>query len=228
MLAHVDMDTLHAMPRDVTVSGVGRAASLPDRADLTVGIEREATTREQAYSQTAEASASVDQVISRFASALDRATTTSLSVLPRRQHRDGESVQTGWISSRSMILDVTDFTHMSELVRELTAAGASVSGLAWRLDPDNEAYSEARRLAASDALRRSADYARALDLTLGSVLWIAEPGLRDSANEPRRVGRPMAASAWAGGDEQVVGVQPEEIAVSATVELAMELLDSQP
>jgi uncharacterized protein len=228
MLGHVDMDTLHPMPRDVTVRGVGRAASLPDRADLTVGIEREATTREQAHSKTAEASASIDQAISRFTSALDRVTTTSLSVVPRRQHRDGESVLTGWISSRSMNLEVTDFTQMSDLVRELTAAGASVSGLTWRLDPDNEAFSEARRLAATDARRRSMDYARALDLTLGSVLWIAEPGLRDSPPEPRRIARAMAASAGSGSEDQVIGVQPEEMVVTAAVELAMELLDSQP
>ncbi len=185
--------------------GSGQAAALPDRAEVTVRVEGEATAREQAYARAAAASSSIDHVLAGFADALGRITTTGLSVVPRRQQRKGESVTTGWIASRVTTIEVIDFTRLNDLLRELAAAGATITRLAWSLDLDNDVYSVARGRAVADARRRTDDYARSLGVTMGDVLWLAEPGLRDArgaALSPSRVLRRHRVSRRGPGDRR--------------------------
>ena len=192
---------------------------------MIVRVEEEASTRDEAYGRAAEVAAAVDQLVGDVSPALGRVLATAVAVIPRRQQKKGDSVQTGWIASRTSTIEVKDLTRVASLIHELTTAGASVTGLTWKLEPDNAAYSEARRLAAADARRKAEDYASALDLKLGQVLWIAEPGLRDSRAEQLSVRAAAYAGSAVNGDGQVIAVEPEEISISAVVDVATEFRD---
>ena len=216
------------------VRGTGQATSIPDRAEIRAVVDGEGATRDQAYRQAAEAAGAVDTVLSAHHSALDRVTTAALTVQPKSRWKKGESIRTGWRAVRTTTIEVIDFGHLGDLFAELAGAGAAVSGPLWRLDPENAVHSEVRRLAASDARRRAEDYAGALGLSLESVAWIAEPGLRvPSGGESHPWGpAPSAGAAMpmstAGTGDDVIDVAPKELSVTASVEIALQISSAGP
>jgi uncharacterized protein YggE len=210
------------MEPEIIVKGRGEARSMPDRAVIQVGVDAEGASRELAYNEAAVATKQVDGVISSRSNALDRVSTATLVVHPKTRWKKGESVRAGWRASRTLVLEVTDFEQLGDLIAELAGAGASITGPYWQLDATNAAHGEARTLAAEDARRRAFDYASALGLKVGGVAWISEPGLRISGDQEHGV-RAFAAAAPAGARgglaEEVIEVRPEEIPTVAAVEV---------
>ena len=129
-------------------------------------------------------------------------------------------MRTGWLASRTTVLEVVDLGRLGDLMAELSVAGAAISGPAWHLDPTNPVHAHVRRLAAEDARRRAEEYAAALGLEIVAVAWVAEPGLRKGSDRQafdvpsatmRAASAPMA--------EDVIEVTPEEMTVNASVEV---------
>ena len=208
----------------VMVRGEGQARALPDRAVVNVAVEGEGGSRDDAYREAAALARAVDEVVARFGDAIDTAATAVLLVHPKTRWRKGENVRTGWHASRSTVLEVTAFGDLGELIAELSAAGASLAGPFWQLDPDNPAYNRARRLAAEDARRRADAYTSALGLEVGSVQWVAEPGLRREG--PGEVHMEMAAAAGGAstrGAPEVIDVAPDEMPIRVTVEVSFSI-----
>jgi uncharacterized protein YggE len=149
-------------------------------------------------------------------------------VQPKTRWRKGESVRTGWRAARATTVEVQALDDLGELLAELVGAGASVSGPWWDVDADNAAYSQARAAAAADARARAAAYAEGLGLTVGSVAWVSEPGLRrGSARGDAWSGERVALTAQSAGQleeeqEAHIAVAPAELTVSAAVEVAFE------
>ena len=99
----------------------------------------------------------------------------------------------------------------------------------------NPAYDVARRAAATDARHRAQSYAQALDLTLGAVAWVAEPGMRTA---PVRVspiagdgapGQPVtrlaAATTFAAEPaEPTEDLTPSEMTVEVAVEVGFTII----
>jgi uncharacterized protein YggE len=211
------------METEILVSGTAVLRVLPDRAVLRVEVEGEAQTRDEAYAQAAPLATAVDQAIERRRDAVERVITASLVVHPRTRWKRGQSVRTGWRAARTTVLEVTGFAVLGDLMAELAAAGGAVDGPHWVLDADNPVYEEARRRAAADARVRADAYAGALGLRVTAVAWVAEPGLRRGGGGggaevafARHAGAPMAA---AGGFDETIEVTPDEVPVTASVEV---------
>lgn len=194
---------------------------MPDRALLRVTVRGEGASRDDAYRSAAGDATAVDQTLEARRSAPRSVAHGTLVVQPRTRWKKGESVRTGWLASRTSTINVIEFSGLGELIAELAAAGADISGPEWQVDPSNPTYEAARRDAAIDARRRAHAYADALGLSIGMVRWIAEPGLRDSS-EPHSF---VAAAALrhrgddADEDEGVIDVTPKEMSVRAAVEI---------
>lgn len=207
------------------VRGEGESRSMPDRALLSVIVSGEGSSRDGAYQRAATDAAAVDGAIQRRREALERIGTAALLVHPRSRWRKGESVRSGWTATRTTSLEVVDLAVLGDLVAELTAAGADISGPNWQLDPANPARAAARRDAARDARRRADDYATALGLVVESVAWAAEPGLRgaDGAAAVRAVPMGLPAPTGAAGAADTIEVAPREITVRAFLEVGFRL-----
>ena len=160
-------------------------------------------------------------MVAGFGAAIDRAATAGLVVHPKTRWKKGESVRTGWRASRATVLEVVDLGRLGDLMAELSAAGAAISGPAWHLDPTNPVHGHVRRLAAEDARRRAEVYAAALGLEIVAVAWVAEPGLRkDSDHQGFDVPTAMRMAAAPGPmAEDVINVTPAEMTVNASVEV---------
>jgi uncharacterized protein YggE len=190
-------------------------------------VEAEAESQAEAYTLASRSAASVDAVLDRFGEDVDRRMTAGVIVRPRTRWRKGETLRTGWVAARTTVVEVTSFARLGQLVAELPAAGASeLHGPAWEVDKTNPAHDQARRAAAVDAQRRASTYAEAVGLALGSLKWLAEPGLRSDA--PGSV--PVSAGARlfhaeSAAPEEPMNITPDEITIQASVEACFQLVD---
>jgi uncharacterized protein len=217
------------MEREIVVRGTGEARTLPDLAGLRVEVSAEHRDQDQAYQGRTDLAAAVDAVLGEHADDISRSTIASLSVQPKLRWQHGKQVRDGWRASRTNIVEVSGLDALGPLMAGLVEAGAAVTGPEWSLAPTNPAHGEARRAAAEDARQRATAYAEALDVGLGPIAWIAEPGLRGGGPQPfEPVARPMLAAAVrfasAEAEPPAEGLDAAELTVQAAVEVGFEIL----
>lgn len=194
---------------------------MPDRATIHVTVDGDGDSRASAYAVAAASAAAVDAVLDAEREALERVTTAALLVQPKTRWRKGEQQRTGWRAARTSVVEVADLARVGDLLAQLAAAGGSIVGPNWELDPSHAAHDEARRMAAEDARRRADAYAAALGLTIVSVAWVSEPGLRLAGGSPWggvQAGGAMRGMAAMAQDESI-DISPEELTVHAVVEV---------
>ncbi len=202
---------------------------MPDLASVRVAVDGESQTREDAYRLASITAASVDGVLANFEAAIDRVTTTALNVQPKTRWRKGESQRTGWQAFRASVVEINDTSRVAELLNALAGAGARIDELSWMVAPANESLALARQRAGADAKARAEQYAQALGVKLGPVAWAAEPGLRQADHRGWTSGPFDAAlSASAGGAEEPIAVNPEEVTVRADLEVSYRILTDDP
>ena len=203
---------------------------MPDRAEIGIAIEGDGGSREAAYRAASDLAIGVDTVLTDMAESVERVVTTVLTVQPRTRWRKGEASRAGWRATRSSRVSIKDLGRVGELIALVVEAGGSVAGPDWLVDRDNAAHDEVRGLAAADAHRRARSYASALGLRLGPAAWVAEPGLRSPGRDLDWAGGAvaMSASPVSGGlVEQAIEVDPERIAIPATVEVGFSIAPSE-
>jgi len=224
-----------AMEREIVVRGTGEARALPDLASLRVEVTADHKTRDEAYEARAKLAAKVDVVFADHRNAIGRTTVASLWVQPRTRWHRGEDIRTGWRASRTSFVDVVVLDALGEIMSDVVEAGGAVQGPQWSMALTNPAYDVARRAAAEDARHRAQSYAQALDLTLGPVAWVAEPGMRTvpvspldgvaDAGSGAPVTRLTAATAYAPEPaEPAEDLTPSEMTVEVTVEVGFGII----
>ena len=213
------MGTVNSVGNEIIVRGEGQARAMPDRAVVQAAVEGEGASRDDAYGEAARLARAVDEVVGGLGAAIDRTATAALVVHPKTRWKKGESVRTGWRASRTTVLEVVDLGRLGDLIAELSAAGAAVSGPAWHLDPANPVHGHVRRLAAEDARRRGEEYAAVLGLEIVAVAWVAEPGLRKDSDHMGFDMQPAMIRAASAAADDLISVAPEELTVSAAVEV---------
>ena len=215
------------MDREIVVRGTGEARALPDLASLRVEVWADHKTQEEAYEARSKLAARVDVVFAQHRNAIARTTIASLWVQPRTRWHRGESVRTGWRASRTTFVDVVTLDALGEIMSGVVEAGGAVQGPQWSMASTNPAYDQARRAAADDARNRAQSYAQALDLNLGDVAWVAEPGMRSSG--PQDPAGPVllrAAAAPSGPQdpEMIEDLTPSEMTVEVSVEVGFTVI----
>ena len=179
------------------------------------------------------AAARVDVVFAEHRNAVGRTTVASLWVQPRTRWHRGEDIRTGWRASRTSFVEVVVLDALGEIMSDIVEAGGAVQGPQWSMAHTNPAYDVARRAAATDARHRAQSYAQALDLTLGPVAWVAEPGMRTSPVSPLGTmgdaGQPVARLAAAttfGAEaaEPAEDLTPSEMTVEVAVEVGFSFI----
>jgi len=203
---------------------------MPDHASVRVDIDGEGASQDDAYETATQLAQAVDAVLEARSEAIGRVVTAALAVQPKTRWRKGENVRTGWRALRTTLVEITALEGVGVLLAELARAGGAVSGPFWQLSPANPAHDVVRAAAAKDARRRADAYAEGLGLAVGDVIWVAEPGLRLAAAPPAWAGEAAAGATRAGGahEEQQIDVTPEEITLTAAVEIGYGFQPASP
>ncbi|MGF1664046.1 MAG: SIMPL domain-containing protein [Kineosporiaceae bacterium] len=218
---------------EVMVRGTAEGHLAPDRAALTVTVTgRDPASAERALAAAGGTADRVDALLDRSGSGGDplvhRVRVSSVRVSEVWEHPQGRAQRAGFQAQRSSDVDCRPDGHaLTDLVAALTAAGAQLTGPHWRVDDANPGWDGLRVAAVADARRRAATYAEAAGLRLGSVLWIAEPGLRGAAGPAAEVRTVRVAAAYPGagdGEPAAVRIAVEDVPAGAEIDVAFSLV----
>ena len=160
-----------ATTESVTVSGEGVVLAVPDRAEISAGVETRAQTAKAALQANATAMERVLQAL-RAGGGTDVTTqTVSLST-----SFDNQGAQNGFVASNIASATVA-FDKAGSLIDAAVAAGANtVYGPSPSRSDADALYRQALAKAVADAAQRAGVLARAAGRELGRVTSISEPG----------------------------------------------------
>ncbi len=181
------------MDRTISVDGTGRAATVPDIADVRLGLTVSRSTVAEAREVAAGAAGRILAAIA--AVGVDRADvrTASLVVQPEYDYRDGTQTLRGQSVSHQFVVTVRDLARLGRVVDDGLAAGATtLDGVTVRTADAAAADATARVAAYRDARVRAETLAAEAGVELGAVLAISE---RDPSAGPVPIFRGPAALA---------------------------------
>lgn len=163
----------------ITVTGEGRAAAVPDMATVTLGVTAQDADAGAAMAETNRvAGAILDRLEGMGIEARDRQT-SDLGLQPVwSNYRDDRAQEiTGYEASNRLTVRVRDLAQLGDVLGAVTEDGANrLSGLSFGLQDPDPVEEEARRDAVADAMQRARVLAEAAGVTLGPVLSISESG----------------------------------------------------
>ena len=176
------------MTRTIAVCGTGRATTVPDVADVRLGVVVTRPTVAEARSAAAETSTRILQALSRVRVDRSDVRTASLIVQPEYDYRDGVQQVRGQSVTHQYLVTVRDLERLGKVVDDGLLAGAtSLDGVVFRTADQRPALGAARSAAFRDARSRAKALATEAGVRLGKVLEIAEV-------EPFVGPRPLGAS----------------------------------
>lgn len=192
----------------VTVTGTGIVSAVPDRAQISAGVESRATTARAALQANA---AAMEKVIDALRARGGKDVTTQTVSLSTASDEQGRA--NGFVASNVASAE-TSLSGAGALIDAAVAAGANtIYGPSLSRSDADALYRQALEKAVTDARDRAALLARAAGRELGRVTAMVESGVADS---------PVYAKAEAARDAStpvVSGAQETTATVSVTYEL---------
>jgi len=187
----------------VTVTGTGSLEAVPDRAEVSAGVETRAPTARAALSANG---AAMQKVIAALRAGGGKDVTTQTVSLSTGFDQNGQP--NGFVASNVAAAETT-LDNAGALIDAAVAAGANtVDGPSLSRSDADALYRQALAKAVDDAAERAATLARAAGRSLGPVSAIVEAG---SAPVP------FAAKASAAQDSTPVVSGPQETTATVTV-----------
>lgn len=198
--------------RQITVTGQGRVATVPDMAMINLGVTNQAKQAAAAMTATSGTTARMMQELARIGIAPRDMQTSNLSLNPvwtnRAASPSGQREITGYVASNTVLVRVRDLEDMGRIMGAVTAIGAnSFNGLQFSLENPDPLADLARQKAVADAMAKASLLAAAAGVSLGAVQSITEQG-----GAPRPVAMEMSAAR--GGN---IPIAAGEVAVRASV-----------
>ena len=193
--------------RSITVTGNGAVRSSPDRAEVSFGIETQASSAEAALARN---SATMRRVLAALdATGVGELQTQNVSVWPR--WGDQNRID-GYVASNS-VSGVIAVGRAGAAIDAAVAAGANqISGPALTSDDSRRLYAQALEAAVKDARERAETLAAAAGGSLGRVLTIAE-----SSAPPQ----PLLEKTAAAADDTPIVAGQQETSATVTVTFAL-------
>lgn len=219
MISRANADTLeHQRPRSIHVSGTGKVSVAPDKADLTLSVEVQAKTAEDARNQAAIAMEALIKAVKTEDVDDKDIQTRSVSLYPNYSSDSANKI-IGYQLSNQVAVCIRDINKVSDVIDAAVSAGsnsARVQGINFGIDNPEKALAEAREKAYANAKVKAQQYAKLAGVTLGTPLHISEGSDTSPVPMPYGEMRMMKAAAAEGASTPV---QAGEQEVSVTVDV---------
>ena len=211
-------------PRLVTMTGYGSVQSAPDRAWITVGVEKRDPTTKVAQEQTAVATDHILQRLKSLGIPENAIRTSSFNVSQDWEFQpQGRRTLRGYVVSNQMEIKLDDIAKLGAVIDGVIDAGANIiHGVRWDLKNRDDLEQQALAQAFADARRRAQVIVTAARATLGPVYAVQES----------RAGqvRPMTVQYQAGvagrggaGMADSIPVNPGELEIRAIVTVSFQI-----
>ncbi len=172
----------------ITVSGEGETFAIPDIAEFSFSVHKEAKTVPDAQSQSAEAINAITSYLREGGIEERDIKTVSYSVNPRYEYPEircitypcpqpGTRELASYEVYQSIQVKVRDTDKAGEFLSGVGERGATdVSGITFSIDDDEALQEEARNMAIKDAREKAAKLSKELDVRLVRVVSFNESG----------------------------------------------------
>ena len=209
--------------RTITVTGVGLATAMPDKAIVRMSIVAQEKTLSTAQKKAGDVTANVLQLTDELDIDRDHVDTTGSSVRPDyRWNRTTEEQELwGYVAERQMTVDVLDLEQLGPLVEGAVSAGVN-QVMPPQLDSTRrrDVHRDALANAALDARANAERLAEVLDVRLGKATRVSSGVNSQPPPMPYR----MQATIQMESDAAET-YNPGSLDVSATVTVVFELID---
>jgi uncharacterized protein len=218
MISRANAETMeHQRPRSIHVNGTGKVSVAPDKADLTLSVEVQAKTAEDARNQAAVAMEALIKAVKAKDVADKDIQTRSVSLYPNYSP-DGANKIIGYQLSNQVAVCIRDINKVSDVIDSAVKAGGNstrVQGVSFAVENDDKPLAQARDLAYSNAKVKAQQYAKLAGVTLGTPLHISE----GNAVSPMPVpyGEMKMQAAAMGGASTPVQAGEQELTVTVDV-----------
>ena len=206
-----------AAQRGITVVGVGTANGTPDVAHITVGVETQGTSVQQAVDDNKTKMTALLSALKALNIADKDIQTTNYSVysqsdsVPSPASSDNGSL-TYHVSNQVDVV-VRDVSKLGDVLDKVVAAGANnIYGVNFSVDDPSKLQADARTKAFADAKARAQSLAQLAGVSLGDVVSVSEFG---SGSSPIMMAQAPAAGMGGGG----APIQPGNLDVSMNVQV---------
>ncbi len=211
------------------VTGEGKVATAPDRAEISLGIQANEPTVKAVQDKGNQVINQITQDL--LALGVDRADikTTNYSLYPNYDYRSGTQKITGYALNVNVQVKAKDFAKITQIVDTATKDGANqVGGISFTLSDEKkkEVEDEVRAEAVKQAKAKAESLSSLAGVKLGRIINISE-----NAGGDRIYPVPMMAKAEAmdavgngGGTAAPTNVEPGSTTYSMTVTLSYETL----
>lgn len=209
----------------VWVSGQGKVTAVPDLAILSLGIEAQATTVEEARTQAAKAMTKVIEALKAHGLGDREIQTRYLSIQPvtewvdAKNGRGGRQVIIGYKVTNNVTAKIRKLDTVGTVIDDVARAGGDltrVQGVSFTIEDPKPLQVRARELALKDALAKAQQIAAVMSVTLGKPTYIAESGGAVPVRYEGAVLKAMPAPAAA---EPPTPVSPGEMEISLSVQV---------
>jgi uncharacterized protein YggE len=212
---------LNSQQEGIWVSGEGTVTAVPDVAILSLGIQAQETTVEEAQATAAEAMGKVMAALEDEGVAEEDIQTQHYSIYPvtRWDKDDEESVIIGYRVSNTVTAKVREIAETGAVIDAVAAAGGDytrINSVGFDLDDPAEYYADARELAVVDAKAKAEQLAEVADVNLGKPTYISE-----SSYVPGPIYRQdTVASTEAGAPSVETPISPGEMEITVNIQIA--------
>jgi uncharacterized protein len=207
-----------ATDRGITVVGVGTANGTPDVAHITVGIETQGTSVQQAVDDNKTKMTALLSALKALNIADKDIQTTNYSVYSQNDSvpspaGKGDNGPLTYHVSNQVDVTVRDVSKLGDVLDKVVAAGANnIYGVNFSVDDSSKLQADARTKAFADAKARAQSLAQLAGVSLGDVVSVSEFG---SGSSPIMDMKSAAVGLGGGG----APIQPGDLAMSMNVQV---------
>lgn len=201
----------------VTVSGTGVVTLKPDTATITLGVSETAKGAVQAQSTVNKKIEAIKKALIKAGGKEADISVSDLSVWGNYDYSDGQEQKLiGYTASHTLNITVSDMDLVGPMIDAALSAGANqLQGVTFSVKNNDEAYSQALKLAVEKAREKAEVLAAAAGAKLGAITSIDETSSNDYT--PYVTAKYAAADA---GEAAPTQVDTGMVTISATVNVA--------
>lgn len=196
----------------IWVSGTGEVTVVPDVAVLSLGVELEEATVQEAMD---EAAVAMDRVISTLLAkgiAEKDIQTRWFNIYPVRKWTEWDDTIIGYEVTNTVTVKIRDIDAVAKAGGDLIR----IHGVSFTVDDPSPYYVEARAEAVADATAKAKQLADLSGVQLGKPFYISEGG----GYTPTPIYRDYAMMSFEGGSAPITPISPGETEIILTVQMA--------
>lgn len=171
----------------IWVSGTGKVYATPDIAQLTLGVEAQATTVAVAQSNANEAMNAVIAALKAkgVADADIQTQYFNITEVTKWDYDKNEATITGYMVTNTVVAKIRVIAKTGEVIDAVVVAGGDyirINGLNFTVNDPNIYYAQAREQAITYAMQKATQIATLTGVKLGDITYITESSYMPSGN----------------------------------------------